>query len=629
MSARLRAWFRSAPVTVASSEAEAADGDLVRRFADTHDEAAFAELVRRHGPMVLATCRRVLYPDVHSADDAFQATFLVLATKAAGVSPPERVGAWLHGVAVHVAKKAKSWVRKIAPSAPSDLDKVPAALADPDAAEVRAKLDDVLAGLPSKYRSAVVLCELEGRSRTEAAAVLGWSEGTLSSRLARARKLLADRLARRGVVLPAAGLGVVWPASAALATVPAQLAASTVRTATLVAAGAATGEAIPAAVAALAQGVPTMHTATFKLFAASVALVGLALVGFGIYALTAADPSPQPDKPLTVAAPVPLASVPRWVEKHTFTHKAAITAVAVGPDLVATGDQTGVLVLWDEKTGKEKETLLDLAQLVNPDKPISALRFSADGTKLLAVIESGKSIKEFAVVEKDRRVHSFDMLQEWKTVGITATGDGWVHLTRKLSSAAISPNRLGDSFIRWFCFHQFPHDDALLHAAAANSSGTIFTVTGDPVPHRANVNVLPSKNVLRARNRMKGESLWEVKLGKIDIVTGLVASRDGKLVAVTDSAGRVWVFDAKTGKEVATTDKLTGAVWSAAFSPDGKQIVVGCDDKTARVYDTATGKELFVLKGHTEAVGAVAFSADGKQIVTGSGDKTVKVWEYK
>src|SRR5262245_5508458 len=267
MSARLRAWFRSSPVAVAASEAEAADGDLVRRFTHTHDEAAFAELVRRHGPMVLATCRRILSPDIHTADDAFQATFLVLATKATAVLPPERVGAWLHGVAVHVAKKAKSWVRKIAPSAPSDLDKVPAKLVetDPDSAELRAKLDEVLAGLPSKYRSAVILCDLEGRSRAEAASVLGWSEGTLSSRLARARKMLADRLARLGVALPfAVVMGVLLPASAALATVPAQLAASTLQTAILSAAGATAGEAIPASVAALAQGVPTMHSTTFK-----------------------------------------------------------------------------------------------------------------------------------------------------------------------------------------------------------------------------------------------------------------------------------------------------------------------------------------------------------------------------
>ncbi|MCI0700749.1 MAG: sigma-70 family RNA polymerase sigma factor, partial [Planctomycetia bacterium] len=295
MSARLRAWFRSAPLAVAASEAEAADGELVRRFTDTHDESAFAELVRRHGSMVLATCRRILHPDIHTADDAFQTTFLVLATKATAVHPPERVGAWLHGVAVHVAKKAKSWVRKIAPSAPSNLDKVPAKLieTDSDAAELRAKLDEVLAGLPFKYRAAIVLCDLEGRSRAEAASVLGWSEGTLSGRLARARKLLADRLARRGVTLSlAVGTGVLLPASAALATVPASLAASTIRTATLVttgfAVGATAGEAIPASVASLAKGVPTMQSATFKLLAAGLAVVAIALGGFGLYSLTAA-----------------------------------------------------------------------------------------------------------------------------------------------------------------------------------------------------------------------------------------------------------------------------------------------------------------------------------------------------
>src|SRR5438132_583743 len=122
MSLHLRAWFRLAPV--ASPEANAADGDLVGRFADTRDEAAFAELVRRHGPMVLATCRRVLRPDDHSAEDAFQATFLVLATRAAAVSPPDRVGAFLHGVAIHVAQKARQRALAVV-SASVVLDLVP------------------------------------------------------------------------------------------------------------------------------------------------------------------------------------------------------------------------------------------------------------------------------------------------------------------------------------------------------------------------------------------------------------------------------------------------------------------------------------------------------------------------
>src|SRR5262249_15503455 len=162
----------------------------------------------------------------------------VLATKVQTVSPPERVAAWLHGVATLVAKKAKTWARKLAPSAPADLDRVATqSQSDPDAADVRAKIDEVLATLPAKYRAPIILCDLEERSRKEAAAALGWSEGALSGRLARARKLLADRLSRRGVVIPGlagSGLGVLLPASAALANVPVQLAASTVRTATLV-----------------------------------------------------------------------------------------------------------------------------------------------------------------------------------------------------------------------------------------------------------------------------------------------------------------------------------------------------------------------------------------------------------
>lgn len=89
------------------------------------------------------------------------------------------------------------------------------------------------------------------------------------------------------------------------------------------------------------------------------------------------------------------------------------------------------------------------------------------------------------------------------------------------------------------------------------------------------------------------------------------------------------MFDGKTGKEITKTDKLTGAVLSAAFSPDGKQIVASCEDKTARVYDAETGKELAVLKGHTGAVTTVAFSPSGDMIVTGSSDKTVKVWECR
>jgi RNA polymerase sigma factor (sigma-70 family) len=637
MSARLRAWFHSASVAPAPFEATATDGDLVRRFTDTRDEAAFAELVRRHGPMVLATCRRVLHPDVHTADDAFQAAFLVLATKAAAVSPPERVGAWLHGVAVHVAKKARSWVRKVA-SAPLDPDKVPAApiAANPDTADLRAELDDVLAGLPAKYRSAVILCELEGRSRAEAAAALGWREGTLSSRLARARKLLADRLARRGVTLPAAGLGVLR-ASAATASVPVRLAASTVRAATLVAAGAATEE-VPASVAALAQGVPDVHSNTFKLITAGI--VGMTLALGGLHALTPTT-HPAPDKPLFTTAPVPRDT--GWVVRHTFTFKGPVTAVAFGPGLVAAGDKGGALVLWDPKTGKQKYAVEAFEKgsgygAATPAQSIDLLRPDPFGEKVSVAADGGRSISRFAVGQKDRVEWEVPNGDRLKALGLTPDGKYWLHASSnqedKEFRLLITPNGLGetDGFGNRFIFtrkigeFRFEHPGPLVHAAA-DGLEAVATVT------------VPNGDQPKLRFWRKGSDgpLWAVNLNSWTTefmhIGGVLVSPGGKRVAIFgDShgrAGRVWVFDATTGTLVTKLRDFTGTVRAAAFGPDGTQIVAGCDDGTVRICDVETGEERAVLKGHTEAVTAVAFGPDGKQIVTGSADKTVKVWQFR
>lgn len=240
MSSPMRSWIqalrRSRDYRV---ECLPTDGALMTAFIEMHDDGAFAELVYRHGQMVWSTCRRVLHPDIHAADDALQAVFLILAIKASEVSPPDRVGAWLHGVAVHVAQKALKRGERYIPVSPVDLDKVPVMTkeADLDLAAFRKVIDEILAGLPAKYRSPVILCELEGRSRAHAAQTLGWTEGTLSGRLARAKKLLADRLTRRGYSLPSAGLTLllVQPSGTSL---PASLVASTLRAAAILSAGA-------------------------------------------------------------------------------------------------------------------------------------------------------------------------------------------------------------------------------------------------------------------------------------------------------------------------------------------------------------------------------------------------------
>jgi RNA polymerase sigma factor (sigma-70 family) len=230
------------------------DADLLGAFVVRREEAAFEALLRRHGPMVWGVCRRVLGNEA-DAEDAFQATFLVLVRKAASVRPRALVGHWLYGVAHNTALKAKAMSSKRRARERHLADRPrPEAVSD-DRRQAQAVLDEELSRLPAKYRVPVVLCHLEGRSRKEAARDLGVPEGTVAGRLARARALLADRLARRGVALSAGALALVLSEEAA-AGVPAPLMVSTEKAAALIAAGgAATAEAASAQVAALTEGV--------------------------------------------------------------------------------------------------------------------------------------------------------------------------------------------------------------------------------------------------------------------------------------------------------------------------------------------------------------------------------------
>ena len=180
-------------------ENTATDRDLLTAFIARRDEGAFEALVRRHGPMVLGVCRRVL-GNSHDAEDAFQATFLVLVRRAAAVRPREPLGNWLYGVACRCAlaarRSAARWqaIERHVSAMPE-----PPAPASSTPSDLSAVLDEELARLPEKYRAAIVLCELEGQPRHEVAKRLGIPEGTLSSRLATARKQLAARLRHRGL----------------------------------------------------------------------------------------------------------------------------------------------------------------------------------------------------------------------------------------------------------------------------------------------------------------------------------------------------------------------------------------------------------------------------------------------
>src|SRR5262245_27729733 len=243
-------------LTEISPDVERTDGELVRAFLDRKCQAAFAELVRRHGPMVLGVCLRVLRHE-QDAEDAFQAAFLVLARKAASVVPREAIGGWLHGVACRTALGARARrSRHEAREKPvGDVPEQSATELGRIWDELAPLLDRELSRLPEKYRLAVVLCELEGRPRKEVARQLGVPEGTLSSRLATARKMLAQRLSRCGVGLSVVSLAAGLGHGAARATVPECLAVSTVEAASDFATGCVAAGAVRPGAAALIEGV--------------------------------------------------------------------------------------------------------------------------------------------------------------------------------------------------------------------------------------------------------------------------------------------------------------------------------------------------------------------------------------
>jgi RNA polymerase sigma factor (sigma-70 family) len=251
------------------------DGELLGRFLADRDEAAFAALVRRHGPMVLGVCRQVL-GHAQDAEDAFQATFLVLLRRAAAIRKRESVGNWLYGVAYRTALEARAAAarrhaseRQVRTMPEPTVE--PAELPD----DLRPVLDAELSRLPDRYRAAIVLCDLEGRPRREAALQLGIPEGTLSSRLAAGRRLLGRRLLRRGISLSAGALAAGLGAPAARAAVSGQLVQATVGSALAFTAG-----VTPAAVLTLSERVVRAMLLT-RVKHALVLVLALTVLGTG------------------------------------------------------------------------------------------------------------------------------------------------------------------------------------------------------------------------------------------------------------------------------------------------------------------------------------------------------------
>lgn len=279
--------------TIGPADSADSDARLMERFITHGDEHAFASLLRRHGPMVYGVCRRVL-GNVDDAEDVFQATFLVLVRRARSLRSQASVGSWLYGVAYRTALEARrAMARRRAKEAQAPAPTTPTDQAVLD--ELRDVLDRELARLPERYRQVIVLCDLQGEGRKDAARRIGCPEGTVASRLAKARTLLASRLTRHGFALSAAALASALAATAASASVPPALMMSTVQ--------AASAGAIAAPVAALVEGVLQAMFMS-KLKSATLALLLIAVLGTGIGMVTREVlAAPAPLRPLPDPAP--------------------------------------------------------------------------------------------------------------------------------------------------------------------------------------------------------------------------------------------------------------------------------------------------------------------------------------
>jgi RNA polymerase sigma factor (sigma-70 family) len=285
------------------------DRQLLERFVNGADEEAFQALVRRHGPLVLSVCTRVLGSE-HDAEDAFQATFLVLARKAGTVRTPELLGPWLYGVAYRTALKAKAEALKrrrletrlIEMASPPDAD-------DVMWRDLRPVLDEEVSRLPGKYRVPFVLCYLEGMTNEQAAQVIGCPPGTVYSRLAWARERLRRQLGRRGVALSVSALAAGLSLGRASAAVPAPVVVITSKAALAFAAGQAAAAGTTSAQAvALAEGVlRAMFLTKLKVAVAVLLAVAVAGTAAGVLTHQALAAEQQGDKKEGAAADKPKA----------------------------------------------------------------------------------------------------------------------------------------------------------------------------------------------------------------------------------------------------------------------------------------------------------------------------------
>jgi RNA polymerase sigma factor (sigma-70 family) len=653
---------------------EATDRELLQCFLAGRDEGAFTELLRRHGPLIWAVCRRAL-GDFHEAEDAFQATFLVLARRAGFIRKGEAVGSWLYGVARRTAMNAKKTSgrrKKRERRAQARPPEQPAT--EVSLRELQALLDEEVGHLPAKHRAPFVLCCLEGRSKAEAARELGWKEGTLSSRLAEARKRLQQRLARRGVTLSAA----LCTTALAAAAPPVALAWATARGVLLSLTGQAAGT-LSARAVLLAGGVMKGLGAKLKVGALLALALGPLAVGVGLLAAPAPDAKPE----AKAAAAPPAVEKPRQnrppEDQRAKTDRygdplppgaiARLGTVRLRPgstDLLAYrpggkrlltvshAEQGPSICLWEVATGKPFRRFeaggdwLRRAAL-SPDAKTLAIAECEQGQRQERValwdVASGKPVRAplvlgtqtFAVVfapdgkalataGEDQIVRLWDLATGAERLRFQGTQDLWVRLAFSPDGKTLAAAGGGRVVPLW----------------DVNSGKQLHSLDGPQAGYGKALAFSPDGKALAAGAHNDPEiRLWDPGTGReLRRLRGgrgtqsLFFSPDGKTLAWGDAreegdtmpGSPVRLWDWATGRELRQLQGHRLGVVALAFSPDGCNLAAA-GTGSIRLWAVATGKELVPFLEPESCVASVAFSPDGRVLATGGLDGTIRLWE--
>jgi RNA polymerase sigma factor (sigma-70 family) len=583
-----------ANATAAAGLAALSDEQLLRRFTQTRDAAAFEVLVRRHGPVVQGVCRRLLGPGP-DLDDAFQATFLVLARQAGTIRKRASLGSWLYGVARRSAanlryRRARRHAREHGLNTAGEGMESNTGHADPvsraSLRELGAILEEEIERLPDRYREALLACHFEGLSTEAAAQRVGCATSTLKGRLVKARGLLRQGLERRGVTLSATALAVLCSEQACRAALPSRLVSAAVQAGIAFAAD-ANGPSRDRAAAVAEQVLRGGLGLRGKLLLAAL-VVGLAVGGVGLAGHGWLGRSPEP-VPVAVALqdtpgqgtkvpaghvdlhgdPLPEGALARLGTRR-FRQGGLMALSPDGRTVVACGDQA--IQFWDAATGK-------LLRSVEGGGRVAC--YSPDG-RLVAAAD--------VVFDPNNPREQIGQLHVWDA----ATGKRLARLELPIN---MQPS-LG-----------FSPDSTLLAVGGAWLNGQ------------------SQCNTFLGLWRWDGTALkplWEARPDKAPSPsdarsTALAFSADGKRLAsgsFLNHTIRLW--DVPTGKEVRRLKAAGAQVRALAFAPAGAALASASEDGTVTLWDTAAGSKLWDSK-QTGDVGALAFAPNGKTLAAGGG----------